>query len=58
MYKYLKNNLWNNHHFSIRAKCQVYRAIVLVVLLYDAKAWTIWWANVQNASVNDATFKT
>ena len=33
----LRQRLWNNRHVSIRAKCKVYRAVVLSTLLYGAE---------------------
>ncbi|XP_060794630.1 uncharacterized protein LOC132897202 isoform X2 [Neoarius graeffei] len=38
----LQNHLWNNKHVSTKAKCKVYRAIVLSTLLYGAETWTIY----------------
>ena len=43
----LRQRLWNNRHVSIRAKCKVYRAVVLSTLLYGAEAWTIYRVEVK-----------
>jgi len=43
----LRERLWNNRHVSIRAKCKVYRAIVLSTLLYGAETWTIYRTQVK-----------
>ena len=44
----LRQRLWNNRHVSIRAKCKVYRAVVLSTLLYGAEVWTIYRTDVKN----------
>jgi len=38
----LREILWDNHHGSLRVKCQVYKAIVLSTLLYGAERWTVY----------------
>ena len=38
----LHQRLWNNRHVSIRAKCEVYRAVLLSTLLYETEVWTIY----------------
>ena len=38
----LSQRLWNNHHVSMRVKGKIYRSIVLSILLYGAKAWTVY----------------
>ena len=38
----LRQRLWNNHHVSMRVKGNIYRAIVLCILLYGAEAWTVY----------------
>ena len=43
----LRQRLWNNRHISIRAKCKVYRAVVLSTLLYGAEVWTIYRTQVK-----------
>jgi len=43
----LQNRLWKNKHVSVRAKCKVYRAVVLTALLYGAETWTVYRTQVK-----------
>ena len=38
----LRQRLWNNHHVSMRVKGNIYRALVLSILLYGAEAGTVY----------------
>ena len=43
----LRQKLWNNTHVSIKAKCKVYRAVVLSTLLYSSESWIIYRSQVK-----------
>ena len=43
----LRQRLWNNRHVSIRAKCKVYRVVVLPTLFYRAEVCTIYRTEVK-----------
>ena len=43
----LRERLWNNHKVSIRVKGKTYRAILLSILLYGAKTWTVYKRHVK-----------
>ena len=43
----LHQRLWNNRYVSIRAKCKVYRAVVLPTLFYRAEVCTIYRTEVK-----------
>lgn len=43
----LRVRLWNNTHVSIKAKCKVYRAVVLSTLLYGSESWIIYRTQVK-----------
>ena len=48
----LCQRLWNNRHVSIRAKCKVYRVVVLSTLLSAAEVWTIYRTEVKKLHAN------
>ena len=37
----LRARLWNNHHVTIKIKCQIYQAVILTALLYGTESWAI-----------------
>ena len=43
----LQSRLWNNHHVSMRTKCNIYRAVVVSTLLYGAESWTLYRSQVK-----------
>ena len=47
----LRERLWNNHNVSIRVKGKIYRASILLTLLYGAETWTVYRRNVKKLHV-------
>ena len=43
----LQDRLWKNNHVSLRAKGNVYKAVVLSSILYGAETWTLYRSQVK-----------
>ena len=43
----LSNRVWQSHSPHLSTKLQVYRAVVVTTLLYDAETWVLYWKQIR-----------
>ena len=43
----LSKRVWQSHSLRLSTKLQVYRAVVITTLLYDAETWVLYWKQIK-----------